>query len=80
MMQAIHVEEFGDPEVLKVASKDVPSAAAGQVQIKVEAAGVNPSDTYVRLGPKGPWAATPHLIPALPFTPGKDAAGVVTVP
>ena len=41
------------------------------------AAGVNPSDTYVRLGPHGPWAATPHLLPTPPFTPGKDGAGIV---
>lgn len=31
----------------------------------------------MRLGPHGPWAATPHLLPSLPFTPGKDGAGVV---
>lgn len=45
--------------------------------MKVEAAGVNPSDTYQRLGPDGPWAATPHLLPKLPYTPGKDGAGTV---
>ena len=50
---------------------------AGQVLVKMHAAGINPSDTYVRLGPHGPWAATPHLLPALPFTPGKDGAGEV---
>ena len=48
-----------------------------QILIKVEAAGVNPSDTYQRLGPDGPWAATPHLLPKLPYTPGKDGAGTV---
>jgi len=31
----------------------------------------------MRLGPMGPWAATPHLLPALPFTPGKDGAGTI---
>ena len=29
------------------------------------------------LGPKGPWAATPHLLPNVPFTPGKDGAGII---
>jgi NADPH2:quinone reductase len=36
------------------------------------------SDTYQRLGPAGPWGATPHLLPKPPFTPGNDGAGVVT--
>jgi len=74
---AIIMNEFGPEEVLVLSTKPMPIAAEGQVLLKVEAAGVNPSDTYVRLGPHGPWAATPHLIPALPFTPGKDAAGTI---
>ena len=43
----------------------------------MEAAGVNPSDTYLRLGMEGPYAAVPHLLPQLPWTPGKDGAGIV---
>ena len=39
--------------------------------------GVNPSDTYVRLGPNGPYKGNKKLIPELPYTPGKDASGVV---
>jgi hypothetical protein len=31
----------------------------------MEAAGVNPSDTYLRLGMEGPYAAVPHLLPWL---------------
>jgi hypothetical protein len=30
---------------------------------QMEAAGVNPSDTYLRLGMEGPYAAVPHLLP-----------------
>lgn len=33
--------------------------------LEVEAAGVNPSDTYLRLGMSGPYAAVPHLLPPL---------------
>eukprot|EP00931_Biecheleriopsis_adriatica_P095238 TRINITY_DN68878_c0_g1_i1.p1 TRINITY_DN68878_c0_g1~~TRINITY_DN68878_c0_g1_i1.p1 ORF type:complete len:366 (+),score=54.03 TRINITY_DN68878_c0_g1_i1:45-1142(+) len=78
MASAIIVESFGGPEVLKLGSKALPPLGPGQVRVDVRAAGVNPSDTYVRLGPHGPWAATPHLLPTPPFTPGKDGAGVVT--
>ncbi len=42
-----------------------------QVQIAVKAFGVNPVDTYIR---SGNYANKP----ALPYTPGHDAAGVVT--
>ena len=76
--KAIVAESFGPPDVLQL--KEVPmhgSPMAGQVLVKIYSSGLNPSDTYVRLGPHGPWAATPHLLPALPYTPGKDGAGVV---
>eukprot|EP00658_Telonema_sp_P-2_P005008 TRINITY_DN11876_c0_g1_i4.p1 TRINITY_DN11876_c0_g1~~TRINITY_DN11876_c0_g1_i4.p1 ORF type:complete len:335 (+),score=48.20 TRINITY_DN11876_c0_g1_i4:122-1126(+) len=55
------------------------SSSSAASDVYKRQAGVNPSDTYVRLGPEGPWAATPHLLPELPFTPGKDGAGVVTM-
>lgn len=75
--RAIICEDFGEPEVMKLGTKTIPSPSEGQVLVRMGAAGVNPSDTYVRLGPLGPWAATPHLLPTPPFTPGKDGAGVV---
>ena len=77
LCKAVVVSEFGGPEVLTVGTKPVPTPGDGEVLVNIKASGVNPSDTYVRLGPKGPWAVTPHLIPPLPFTPGKDGAGVV---
>eukprot|EP00927_Polykrikos_kofoidii_P033962 TRINITY_DN2879_c0_g2_i1.p1 TRINITY_DN2879_c0_g2~~TRINITY_DN2879_c0_g2_i1.p1 ORF type:complete len:377 (+),score=68.21 TRINITY_DN2879_c0_g2_i1:113-1132(+) len=76
-ISSIVAEKFGGPEVMQLGSKVLPAVAAGQVRVKIGAAGVNPSDTYMRLGPHGPWAATPHLLPSPPFTPGKDGAGVV---
>ncbi|MFZ0959386.1 MAG: alcohol dehydrogenase catalytic domain-containing protein, partial [Terriglobia bacterium] len=70
MMKAIRIHEFGGPEVLKL--QDVPDlqAGAGQVLVRVKAAGVNPYDTYMRQG-------TYTIKPPLPYTPGSDAAGIV---
>ncbi|CAJ1404366.1 unnamed protein product [Effrenium voratum] len=76
-ISAVVAEAFGGPEVLQLSSKELSPLQSGQVRVKVEAAGVNPSDTYLRLGVHGPYAAVPHLLPNLPWTPGKDGAGVV---
>lgn len=69
-MKTILVREFGGPEVLQL--EEVPTArpAAGQVLVRVCAAGVNPYDTYMRGGNYA-------IKPPLPYTPGSDAAGVV---
>jgi NADPH2:quinone reductase len=69
-MKAIRVHEFGGPEVLSLEDVPEPQPAAGQVLVRVRAAGVNPVDTYIRGGG--------HAVkPPLPYTPGLDAAGVV---
>lgn len=59
-----------------MSTKTLPAPGPGQLRVRVGAAGVNPSDTYVRLGPAGPYAGMP-ILPTPPFTPGKDGAGVV---
>jgi NADPH2:quinone reductase len=69
-MKAIRVSEFGGPEQLKLEEVPTPKPAAGQVLVRVHAAGVNPYDTYMRAG-------TYAVKPSLPYTPGSDAAGVV---
>jgi len=69
-MKAIQVHEFGGPEVLKLGEVPTPKPEAGQVLVRVHAAGVNPYDTYMRAG-------TYAIKPPLPYTPGSDAAGVV---
>ncbi len=70
-MKAIRVREFGPPEAMKLEDVPDPSPGAGQVVVKVEAAGVNPVDTYIRSG-----QYRPDL--KLPYTPGQDGAGVIT--
>jgi NADPH2:quinone reductase len=70
-MKAIRVHEFGGPEVLKYEEVATPSPVAGQVLVRIHAAGVNPYDTYMRNG-------TYAIKPPLPYIPGSDGAGVVT--
>lgn len=69
-MKAIRVHEFGPPEVMDLEDVETPLPSRTEVLVKVQAVGVNPVETYIR---SGQYAATPPL----PFTPGKDAAGVV---
>jgi NADPH2:quinone reductase len=69
-MKAILVHRFGGPEVLQLEEAATPKPEAGQVLVRVRAAGVNPYDTYMRGG-------TYAIKPPLPYTPGSDAAGVV---
>ena len=69
-MKAILVRQFGGPEVLKL--EDLPDLTPGpaDVLVRVQAAGINPVETYVRSG-------TYAVKPDLPYIPGQDAAGVV---
>jgi len=69
-MKAIQVQEFGGPEQLKFVEIPTPKPAAGQVLVRIRAAGVNPYDTYMRAG-------TYPVKPPLPYTPGSDAAGII---
>lgn len=68
MPRAIVVENTGGPEVLTVAERDPGAPAAGQLRIRVAAAGVNFIDTYFRTG------AYPR---PLPFALGLEGAGRV---
>jgi len=68
-MKAIRVNEFGEPQVMKLQDVPDPKAGPGQVVIRVQAIGVNPVETYIRSGKYGPRQ--------FPFTPGADAGGVI---
>ncbi|MBM4227164.1 MAG: quinone oxidoreductase [Gammaproteobacteria bacterium] len=68
MTHAIRVHQTGGPETLRWEGVDLPSPAAGEIQVRHTAVGLNYIDVYFRTG----------LYPApLPLTPGFEAAGVV---
>lgn len=69
-MKAIQVNEFGEPEVMKLIELNVPEPGNNDVLIHVEAIGVNPVDTYIRAG-------NYPVLPQLPFIPGKDVGGKI---
>ena len=69
-VKAIRVHQHGRPEVLELEEVAAPQPGAGQVLVRVRAAGVNPVETYIR---SGNYARKEPL----PYTPGSDAAGLV---
>jgi NADPH2:quinone reductase len=68
-MQAIAIDQTGGPDVLQVHSLDIPEPQAGEVLVKLEAAGINFIDVYYRTGM--------YPIDAFPFVPGAEGAGTV---
>ena len=68
----IQISRFGGPEVLELAAEtDVPKPGAGEVRIKVLAAGVGFTDSFIRRG------RYPDFKGPLPFTPGYEIVGMV---
>ncbi|MFK2890085.1 NAD(P)H-quinone oxidoreductase [Dyella flagellata] len=67
-MQAIEIPHFGGPEVLRLVERPMPRPDAGEVLIKVAAAGVNRPDVFQRQGHYPPPRGASDL-------PGLEAAG-----
>jgi NADPH2:quinone reductase len=72
-MRAVRVHELGGPDVLRYEEVPEPQPRAGEVLVKVAAAGVNYLDIYYRSGFH--WGG--HHGRALPYIPGAEAAGTV---
>ncbi|SDY61442.1 Alcohol dehydrogenase GroES-like domain-containing protein [Modestobacter sp. DSM 44400] len=69
-MRAALVERFGPPQGLVIGEVPDPVAGHGEILIEVAAAGVNFPDVLVVAG-------TYQILPARPFSPGKEVAGTV---
>ena len=72
-MKAVVFEEFGDPDVLRVAELPDPEPGPGEVLVKVAASTVNPTDIMMRDGRQA--ALMTDLAP--PYVPGMEFSGTV---
>jgi NADPH:quinone reductase-like Zn-dependent oxidoreductase len=71
-MWAIRVHGYGGPEQLRLERIELPQLQAGEVLLRVYAAGVNPLDWKIRQG------LLKDAMPlTFPYTPGIEVAGVV---
>lgn len=72
IMRAVRLNGYGGPESIEIADVPPPEAGAGQLLVRVAAAGVNPVDWKIREG---------HMRDAMPFTfpvtLGTEVAGTV---
>lgn len=69
-MKVVRIHSYGGPEVLVYEEVALPRAAAGEVLLRVHAAGVNPADWKTRRGPARPGAVLPMIL-------GWDVSGTV---
>ncbi|MCU1405163.1 MAG: NADPH:quinone reductase [Glaciihabitans sp.] len=69
-MKAVRFHEFGTPEVLRYEDANTPTAAEGQVRIRVAGSAFNPADNGIRSGTL-PFPVT------LPHVPGYDVSGTI---
>lgn len=72
-MKAVRINSYGGPEVLAIEEVNCPRPSAGEIVIRVHAAGVNPIDWKVCQGYAKNW-----LQHRLPLIPGWDVSGVVS--
>lgn len=66
------MHEYGSSEVLRMEQAPVPKPAAGQVRIRIHAAGINPIDWKIRSGRMQKLYSV-----TLPHIPGRDVAGTI---
>ncbi|MGA2112359.1 MAG: NADP-dependent oxidoreductase [Anaerolineales bacterium] len=72
MMIAIRAHDYGGPEQLVLEPIPRPEPKAGEVLVRILAAGVNPLDWKMRAGLTKAWQPL-----TFPWTPGLDGAGII---
>ncbi|RPE81911.1 NADP-dependent oxidoreductase [Vulcaniibacterium tengchongense] len=73
-MQAVVFDDYGPPDVLRLAELPMPQAGAGEVRVRVRAAGVQPADCATRSG----WFAQRGIgLEPFPRQLGNEFAGVI---
>ncbi|WP_377273033.1 zinc-binding dehydrogenase [Peterkaempfera sp. SMS 1(5)a] len=73
-MRAIVVRELGSPEQLRLEEMPEPVAGPGEIVVEVEAAGIQFVETQIVTGGL---QGSPVVPRTLPWTPGREVAGVV---
>jgi NADPH2:quinone reductase len=66
-VRAVDIQEYGDPEVLKVVETEIPRPGPGQVSADVAYTGLNFADLKAR--------GEGYRVPSLPFVPGLEVSG-----
>jgi len=69
-MRAIEITQPGAPDVLRLCDRPIPEPQAGEILIKVQAAGINRPDVFQRLGSYAP-------PPGASDIPGLEVAGEI---
>jgi NADPH:quinone reductase-like Zn-dependent oxidoreductase len=73
-MKAVAIDRFGGIETLKTRELPIPDVGAGEVGVRVEAAGVGVWDPFER---EGGFAKEFNVKPRFPLVLGSDGAGTV---
>jgi NADPH:quinone reductase-like Zn-dependent oxidoreductase len=71
MSRVVVFDEFGGPDVMRVAEEPVAEPAAGEVRVRIEAFAVNPLDQMMRSG------TSPAIVPLPHARLGVEGTGVV---
>jgi NADPH2:quinone reductase len=73
LLKALLARNYGPPDTFRIERLPIPEPGAGQVQVRVRAASLNPADLLMAAG------TVREMVPlAFPHVPGTDFAGTVT--